>query len=152
MDEMLEIVRAFWSRDSVDYHGRYFDFEAAGISPKPKRTVPICVGGKSPAALARAVRQDGWLGMNYDLPEIHALLADLQARLARHRDATGEAKADFEVFVIPNAEPSEALYEGLAKRGVTSTMGSAWPYGDKQVASLGAKIDAIGAFGERFIR
>ena len=40
--------------------------------------------------------------------EIHALLADLQARLARQRDATGETKADFEVFVIPNAEPSEA--------------------------------------------
>jgi len=145
-------VRAFWSKDSVEYTADSSTSRPRGISPKPKRPVPIWVGGKSPAALARAVRQDGWLGMNYDLPEIHALLADLQARLARQRDATGETKADFEVFVIPNAEPSEALYEGLAKRGVTSTMGSAWAYGDKRVASLGAKIDAIGAFGERFIR
>lgn len=152
MDEMLDVVRAFWTRERVDYHGRFFDFGPAGISPKPKRPVPIWVGGKSPAALARAVRQDGWLGMNYDLPEIHALLDDLQSRLARQRDASGEAKADFEVFVIPNAEPSEALYEGLAKRGVTSTMGSAWAYGDKTVASLGAKVDAIGTFGARFIR
>jgi probable F420-dependent oxidoreductase len=152
MDEMLEIIRAFWTRDSVEYHGKHFDFEAAGIAPRPKQAVPIWVGGKSPSALARAVRHDGWLGMNYDLPEIHALLDDLQKRLASRRDATGEAKTDFEVFVIPNAAPDEALYEGLAKRGVTATMGSAWPYGDKSVASLGAKIDAIGAFGERFIR
>ncbi len=152
MDEMLEIIRAFWTRESVEFHGKYFDFDAAGIAPRPQRPIPIWVGGKSPAALARAVRQDGWLGMNYDLPEIHALLEDLQKRLARQRDATGEAKADFEVFVIPNAAPDEALYAGLARRGVTSTMGSAWPYGDRSAASLGAKIDAIGAFGERFIR
>lgn len=152
MDEMLEIIRAFWTQESVDYHGKFFDFEAAGIAPPPHRPVPIWVGGKSPAALARAVRQDGWLGMNYDLPEVHALLGDLQSRLARHRDATGEAKAGFEIFVIPNAEPSEPLYADLEKRGVTATMGSAWAYGDRSTSSLGAKIDAIGAFGERFIR
>ena len=152
MDEMLEVMRAFWTRDTVEYHGRWFDFEAAGIAPRPRRPVPVWVGGKSPAALARAVRHEGWLGMNYDLPEIHALTADLQARLARHRDATGEAKAGFEVFVIPNAEPGEALYEDLAQRGVTATMGSAWAYGDRSAASLAAKIDRIGAFAERFIR
>lgn len=152
MDEMLEVIRAFWTRDSVEYHGKHFDFEAAGIAPRPHRSIPIWVGGKTPAALARAVRQDGWLGMNYDLPEIHALLEDLQKRLARQRDATGEAKADFEVFVIPNTAPDEALYAGLEKRGVTATMGSAWPYGDRSASSLGAKIDALGAFGERFIR
>ncbi len=152
MDEMLEILRAFWTRDSVEYHGKYFDFEAAGISPRPRRCVPIWVGGRSSAALARAVRQDGWLGMNYELPEIHALLEELGRLLARHRDATGEAKPDFEVFVIPNAEPSESIYEDLARRGVTATMGSAWAYGDRGVASLAAKLDRIGAFGERFIR
>jgi len=152
MDEMLEILRAFWSQDSVEYHGKHFDFDAAGIAPRPRRPVPIWVGGKSPAALARAVRQDGWLGMNYELPEVHALVTDLQERLARHRDTTGEAKAEFEIFVIPNALPSEALYADLARRGVTSTMGSAWAYDDKSVASLGAKIDAIERFGERFIR
>ena len=151
MDEMLEIIRAFWTRDSVEHHGKYFDFDAAGIAPRPHRPIPIWVGGKSPAALARAVRQDGWLGMNYDLPEIHALLEDLQKRLARQRDATGDAKEDFEIFVIPNAAPDEALYAGLAKRGVTSTMGSAWPYGDRSASSLGAKIDALEKFGERFI-
>lgn len=152
MDEMLEVMRAFWTRDAVEYHGRHFDFDAAGIAPRPHRPVPIWVGGKSPAALARAVRHDGWLGMNYDLSEIHALTADLQTRLARHRDATGEAKAGFEVFVIPNAEPGEALFEDLEKHGVTATMGSAWAYGDRSAASLGAKLERIGAFAERFIR
>ena len=55
-------------------------------------------------------------------------------------------------FVIANAEPSQALYDDLARRGVTATMGSAWAYGDRSAASLGAKVDRIEAFGERFIR
>lgn len=152
MDEMLEVIRRFWSHDQVDHRGKYFSFGPAGISPRPHRPVPIWVGGKSPAALARAVRHDGWLGMNYDLDEIDRLLAELMRRLARHRDETGDSKAGFEVFVIPNAAPSEGLYEGLSNRGVTSTMGSAWAYGDRSAASLGAKIDRIGEFAERFIR
>ena len=148
MDEMLEIIRRFWTEEEVEFHGEFFDFGAAGISPKPTRPVPIWVGGKSSAALDRAVRQDGWLGMNYDLPEVHALLGSLQERLKTKEKA---AREDFEVFVIPNAEPAEDLYADLVSRGVTATMGSAWGYGDRSFSSLEAKQRAIAEFGERFI-
>ncbi len=151
MDEMLEIIRRFWTEDEVEYHGEFFDFAPVGIAPKPAARVPIWVGGKSPAALDRAVRQDGWLGMNYDLPEVYALLEDLAVRLAERPDSRDSERERFEVFVIPNAEPSEALYEDLAGRGVTATMGMAWGYNDRAFASLEAKRDAIAAFGARFL-
>ena len=148
MDEMLEIIRRFWTQDEVDYHGEFFDFAAAGIAPKPASPVPIWVGGKSAAALDRAVRQDGWLGMNYDLPEVYSLLESLQERLEKKAAPEREG---FEVFVIPNAEPGEALYADLAARGVTATMGSAWGYGDRGYSGLAAKQEAIAEFGRRFI-
>jgi alkanesulfonate monooxygenase SsuD/methylene tetrahydromethanopterin reductase-like flavin-dependent oxidoreductase (luciferase family) len=151
MDEMLEIIRRFWTQESVEFHGEFFDFAACGIAPAPARPVPIWVGGKSDAALSRAVRQDGWLGMNYDLPEIFDLLDSLQARLEAHRAHTGESKDEFEIFVIPNAEPSEDLYRDLSGRGVTATMGMAWGYADPAFASLEAKAGAIEAFAERFL-
>jgi probable F420-dependent oxidoreductase len=151
MDEMLEIIRRFWTEEEVEYHGEFFDFPATGISPKPAGRVPIWVGGKSSAALDRAVRQDGWLGMNYDLPEVYSLLKDLDERLAVRR-AEGDGVADpFEVFVIPNAEPTESVYQDLEAHGVTGTMGSAWAYNDRAFASLGAKLSAIKIFAERFI-
>ena len=78
MDEMLEIIRRFWTEDDVEFHGEFFDFEPAGITPKPPEPVPVWIGGKSPAALARAARHEGWLGMNYDLPEVYELLAALK--------------------------------------------------------------------------
>ena len=151
MDEMLEIIRRFWTEDAVEFQGEFFDFSATGVSPKPAAPVPIWVGGKSSAALDRATRHDGWLGMNYDLPEIYALLEDLQGRLSARRSAGHAVPESFEVFVIPNAEPSELLYEDLAGRGVTATMGSAWAYNDRAFASLESKRSAIERFAERFI-
>jgi probable F420-dependent oxidoreductase len=151
MDEMLEIIRRFWTEEEVAYHGEFFEFAPTGISPKPTGRVPIWVGGKSSAALDRATRQDGWLGMNYDLPEVHALLEDLSGRLDRRAQEGHSIAEEFEIFVIPNAEPTDALYRDLAARGVTATMGMAWGYNDRAFSSLDAKKGAIEAFAERFI-
>jgi alkanesulfonate monooxygenase SsuD/methylene tetrahydromethanopterin reductase-like flavin-dependent oxidoreductase (luciferase family) len=147
MDEMLEIMRAFWTQESVEYHGEFFDFPATGMAPRPDAPVPIWVGGKSRAALARAARHDGWLGMNYPLPEVHDLLSEL----AELRADVPARESDFEVFVIPNAEPSPELHADLAARGVTGTMAFAWPDGDPAFASLAAKQKAIDAFATAYI-
>jgi hypothetical protein len=85
--------------------------------------------------------------MNYDLPEVYALLE----QLAKARAAEG-GPGPFETFVIPNAAPSRELYEDLAERGVTSTVGPAWGYADRAFASLESKRDAIAEFGANFIR
>ncbi|MGB0621872.1 MAG: TIGR03619 family F420-dependent LLM class oxidoreductase [Myxococcota bacterium] len=147
MDEMLEIMRAFWTQESVEYHGEFYDFAPAGMAPRPAQPIPVWVGGKSRAALSRAVRQDGWLGMNYDLPEVHALLdtlAELRAEAPPRDDP-------FEVFVIPNADPSPDLHAALGERGVTSTLAFAWPAGDPDYDSLAAKQKAIDAFAKTFL-
>ncbi len=147
MDEMLEIMRAFWTRESVEFHGEFYDFPPAGMAPRPDEPVPIWVGGKSDAALARAVRQDGWLGMNYEMTEIE----DRLDRLAALRAEAPPRDAPFEVFVIPNAEPSPELHAELGERGVTSTMAFAWPAGDPAFDSLSAKQGAIDAFAKTYL-
>ena len=88
--------------------------------PLPSHSVPIWVGGKSPIALARAARHDGWLGMNYPMEEIEALLPALSEARKRQAERDGAERSDFATLVIPLAEPEEALYEELAKRGVTA--------------------------------
>lgn len=147
MDEMLSVMKAFWEHPEVEYHGEFFDFGPAGMAPRPTASVPVWVGGKSAVALERAARHEGWLGMNYDLPEVYELLE----RLARLRDgALGQDP--FTVFVIPNAEPTPALHRELAERGVTDTMGFAFPVEDPAFASLDAKQEAIRRFADAFIR
>jgi len=153
MDEMLEILPRLWTEDAVEFHGAHFDFAPTGVAPKPRARVPIWVGGTSDAAFSRAARHDGWLGMNYDLPELYQLLERLERARAAREAATGVARpARFETFAIANAAPSPELYADLERRGVTSTVGAAWGYADRAFASLDSKLDAIDAFARRFLR
>ena len=150
MDEMLEVMQRFWRGGVAELAGEHFDFGPTGMYPCPSPPPPIWVGGKSPAALRRAARCDGWVGMNYDLPEVSALLAQLRAERERHVRESG-ADGPFETLVLANAEPSEALYRDLAAQGVTSTLAPAWPFGDASFAPLERKRAAIEAFAARFL-
>lgn len=64
VSEGIEVVRALWRDGATTFRGRFSAFEEASIDPKPVQRPgpPIWVGGRSPAALARAGRQgDGWI-------------------------------------------------------------------------------------------
>jgi probable F420-dependent oxidoreductase len=145
-DEMLDIIRDFWDDGWAEHHSDHYDFDRSAMFPVPSAPIPIWVGGKSDAALRRAIRQDGWLGMNYDLDEVHERLETL----ATMRADGGDTRADFEVFVIPNAMPSPELYADLEKRGVTSTLGGAWPPGDPTFATIEAKRAAAEHFAKEY--
>lgn len=144
MDEMLEIMSDLWHDGRAEHHGTFFDFPEVGMFPVPTEPVPVWVGGRSDAALRRAVRHDGWLGMNYDLEEIERLLA----RLARLRAEALDARDDFEVFVIANEPPSVELHRRLEDLGVGSTMVMPWYPGDPEFATIEAKRVAMERMAE----
>ena len=57
-DECLSAMIELWSNDPSSFRGRYVSFEGVRFAPKPKQKPhpPIWVGGRSDAALRRAVR------------------------------------------------------------------------------------------------
>ena len=67
--EQIEVMRALWTQEVVDYHGRWHDITHAGINPLPvQRPIPVWIGGGSSAdarlsevVLRRiAAIADGW--------------------------------------------------------------------------------------------
>jgi alkanesulfonate monooxygenase SsuD/methylene tetrahydromethanopterin reductase-like flavin-dependent oxidoreductase (luciferase family) len=67
MDESLALVRRLLAGDFVDHPGPDFPLSEASIRPVPATPVPVAVGGRSGAALARAGRlSEGWLGVFVD--------------------------------------------------------------------------------------
>ena len=64
MDEGIAMMRAVWTQDPVTFRSRWVPavIEYLRMLPKPVKPIPIWIGGSSEAALARAVRLDGWHG------------------------------------------------------------------------------------------
>jgi alkanesulfonate monooxygenase SsuD/methylene tetrahydromethanopterin reductase-like flavin-dependent oxidoreductase (luciferase family) len=57
------VLRALWAGDAsgTSFHGEFYSFDDVTSFPKPLQTLPIHVGGSSPAAARRAgLRGDGF--------------------------------------------------------------------------------------------
>ena len=63
-NEVIELITRLWTEDEVTFEGRFFNYENATISPKPKQKhLPVWIGGNSEAAVKRTARAGtGWLG------------------------------------------------------------------------------------------
>lgn len=57
IEEQIELLRAFWTQEVVDFRGQYHTVVAAGINPLPvQRPIPIWFGGAAEPVLRRAAR------------------------------------------------------------------------------------------------
>lgn len=64
LDEQIEAIKALWTQEPAEYHGKYIDFDSSYLRPKPVRRPhpPILIGGASPATIKRVIRHDaGWI-------------------------------------------------------------------------------------------
>ena len=68
-EEQISVMRALWTNETVDFHGRWHHITHAGLNPLPaQRPIPVWLGVGSPAApvprevsLRRVARlADGW--------------------------------------------------------------------------------------------
>lgn len=98
MREHVRALRALWTQDEPEFHGKYFDFGPVKFEPKPvqKPHPPLIFGGESEAALKRAAAlADGWYGVRHT-PES---ARERATQLRRLREEAGRADHPFELTV-----------------------------------------------------
>ncbi|MBI3228558.1 MAG: LLM class F420-dependent oxidoreductase [Mycolicibacterium cosmeticum] len=64
LDERIEAIKALWTSEPAEYHGKYVDFDSSYLRPKPVQTPhpPILIGGNSDATVKRIIRHGaGWI-------------------------------------------------------------------------------------------
>jgi probable F420-dependent oxidoreductase len=63
LDEVLPLLRRFWTEEQVDHDGPRYRYESAAVRPFPvQRPIDVWLGGIAPSELARTGRLgDGWL-------------------------------------------------------------------------------------------
>jgi len=60
--EQVELLRKFWNEPLVSFAGQFDQVDRAALNPRPKRTIPIWMGGFADIALRRAARlADGFI-------------------------------------------------------------------------------------------
>ena len=89
-DEAIAVMRALWTQEDPRFDGKYSRFAGMKFSPKPlqKPSIPVVIGGISPAAIRRAARLgDGWQPLGFSPEELMQGIALLQEEaLACGRD------------------------------------------------------------------
>jgi len=56
LEEFAQVCKLAWSQERFTFKGAHLSYDDVSITPKPKRQIPIWLGGNVDAALARAVR------------------------------------------------------------------------------------------------
>ena len=83
--EAIEVMKALWTNEEAEYHGKYFDFPLVKSYPKPaqKPHPPVILGGMARRVLRRVVdHADGWLPNRVTPAEVQDGRARLDAMAA----------------------------------------------------------------------
>ena len=119
MRESVEAMKAIWTQDEAEYHGRIVDFGPIWSWPKPVQQPhpPVLVGGRGEQVLDRVVAYgDEWIPNRVQSPEA---LGERIAELQRRAEAAGRDRIPVTVF---GAKTELRLLERLKAAGVTRSL------------------------------
>jgi probable F420-dependent oxidoreductase len=140
-DEYLAAMRQVWYAERPAHEGRYVSFSGVQAHPRPGRTVPIVVGGHTPAAYRRSVEQGhGWYGFARDLAGTAACLEGLREAAARYERPA--ELGELEISVTPRGHLDRDTIAGYAELGVHRLV--LQPRWDADEAGLAAYVEQVG--------
>ncbi len=117
--EIVEIIRALWTQETISYRGQHYSFGPVKFEPKPaqKPCPPIEFGGTTKAALRRAATLgDGWIAAGQYSPD---QAREIVQALDRYRREAGRAGDRFEVSVSCALPPTPENLHRYEEAGVT---------------------------------
>jgi alkanesulfonate monooxygenase SsuD/methylene tetrahydromethanopterin reductase-like flavin-dependent oxidoreductase (luciferase family) len=133
--ETLEVLRALWAGETVDYDGEFHHLRGAVLAPRPLSKIPILIGGSGPKTLG-LVREfaDWW---NLDLRHRDKLAADKFEQL---RGQIGGARVSIQQMVayVPQGGDRKAIEEAAMRR---------FSYSDPVVGTGAELADHFGRLG-----
>ncbi|MGH9227256.1 MAG: LLM class F420-dependent oxidoreductase [Acidimicrobiales bacterium] len=136
----INLLRRLWAEPIVEFHGGFDRVDRAALVPKPRRVIPIWLGGYGPRAYDRAAQiGDGFIfgGRVDDLVGRWMRLRDRVVALGRSADAFGGD------YVVLSRQGVDALLDKLGRwRDAGGTHASVVTMG-LGLASVDAHIDYL---------
>jgi len=145
IEEQMEVLRLLWTKDVVDYTGRWHRIDRAGIKPLPvQRPIPIWMGADEEVAVKRVARlADGWFSHLAPNDEGRAALERFRGYV---RDAGRDpTKVGVEGRVAATGSPDEWARRAEVFRDMGMTHLELRTAGSK-LRDLDAHVDAMSQF------
>jgi probable F420-dependent oxidoreductase len=120
MRERVEAMKAIWTQDEAEYHGKLVDFDPIWSWPKPaqKPHPPVMIGGMGKRVVERVLAYgDGWFPQPGRAPH-----EEFMKRLEELRSAADAAGRPLPEMTAFGAKPDPVLIEDYAAAGVTRTV------------------------------
>lgn len=144
-DEYVAAMKALWAGPHAEFHGEFVDFEPVTCSPRPVNgTIPILVGGDTPAAVRRAARiADGYFPGTNDPEQLSSLIEAVGVEAEKQGRSPDDIRihAIFSDFKDPIAAAERMQAQGV-KRAMLPAFVFAGPGG----------LDRLAEFGERVVK
>jgi alkanesulfonate monooxygenase SsuD/methylene tetrahydromethanopterin reductase-like flavin-dependent oxidoreductase (luciferase family) len=106
--EGVDVVRALWTGEPVDFHGEFFTLEGALSRPTPAHDIPIWLGGPLDRASAQviAAKADGWNSLPASLDDYaeRAATVDAACRAEGRDPASLRRSLETQVLVLDDAD------------------------------------------------
>jgi len=116
--ERVLAMRALWTEEEAEFHGRYVDFDKVWLHPKPaqKPHPPVLMGGDGATTFDRVIEFcDGWLPIARGRPPPG--IREKTVELRRRAEAAGRDPASISVSVYTCPAAREVVDE-LERAGV----------------------------------
>jgi probable F420-dependent oxidoreductase len=149
--EQIELLRKLWGEELVSFDGAFDKVDRAALLPRPKRQIPIWMGGYSDVALRRAARVgDGFIfadGLGNPFKYVERL-REIMKEEGRSEDGFGlqsnMLRAKSAEAVV---EQASAWREAGGSHAGVNTMGMGFTTTDQHLAYIEEVREALGKAG-----
>jgi probable F420-dependent oxidoreductase len=147
LDEQIGLLRQFWSTPLVTFQGEFDRVDRAGINPRPRRQIPVWIGGGSEAAYRRAAR----LGDGFIFAGARPAWTSGLERVRHLLGEAGRSEASFgcELLAMGFAQQQEVADELKAWRDLGGTHACARSMGLGLGEDMDAHIDYFASLKRR---
>jgi len=143
LKETIEIVRALWTTEFVDYHGQYYSVKGANLYTKPRTKIPIYVPASGPkTAELVGSHADGFATVDHNLPGLKEVWQAIESSAKKAGRNPQAIRKNIELFVSYDKDYTKALSSARRWKPVLIPEVLNQPiYDPRQLEARGSRID-----------